>query len=168
MVEQELSAVQIATTDHLTGISNRRGFEMLARHSLSMCERVGQPATLLFFDLNKFKEINDTQGHAAGDQALVLFAQSLLSIFRESDVIGRLGGDEFVVLLNGTTKDLSASALQRLERRIQAETHTQRLPFDVLFSVGQIEIDTRSRASIEDLLARADSVMYEAKRAARS
>jgi GAF domain-containing protein len=74
MAQQELTAVQMATTDHLTAISNRRGFEALARHALAFCRRMAQPATLLFFDLDKFKSINDDYGHAAGDQALIAFA----------------------------------------------------------------------------------------------
>ena len=99
MAEQELSALQLATTDHLTLISNRRGFEVLARHAVQFCRRLQLPVTLLSFDLNKFKEINDRHGHAAGDQALKTFARGLLAVFRDSDVIGRLGGDEFAVLM---------------------------------------------------------------------
>lgn len=165
MVEKELAAIHIATTDQLTGISNRRGFEMLARHSLRMCQRTAKPATLLLFDLNKFKQINDTYGHAAGDLALSLFAEGLLSVFRESDVIGRLGGDEFVVLLNGTGREQSQDALRRLEQWIKGATHARDLAYEVVFSAGQIEFDPHSSASIEEMLSRADAFMYEAKKA---
>jgi diguanylate cyclase (GGDEF)-like protein len=165
MVEQELSAVHIATTDHLTGVSNRRGFELLARHSLRMCQRTSRAATLLSFDLNKFKQINDSYGHAAGDVALSLFAQGLTSVFRESDVIGRLGGDEFVVLLNGTGREQSQDALRRLERWIAAETQARHLPYEVAFSAGEIDFDPQSPTSIEEMLNRADTFMYEAKKA---
>ena len=167
MVEQELTAVHIATTDQLTGISNRRGFEMLARHSLYMCQRTTKPATLLLFDLNKFKQINDEHGHSAGDAALQLFAQGLVSVFRESDVIGRLGGDEFVVLLNGTGRERSPEALRRLERWLESKTQAHQLAYDVVFSVGQIEFDPRSPATIEEMLGGADAFMYEDKRASR-
>lgn len=74
MAEQELVAVQLATMDELTLLSNRRGFEALARHGLAYCRQWGRPATLLFFDLNEFKQVNDTYGHAEGDQALKAFA----------------------------------------------------------------------------------------------
>jgi GGDEF domain-containing protein len=99
MAEQELMAVQMASMDELTLLSNRRGFKMLAQHALDACARVDKPATLLFFDLNDFKQINDLYGHAEGDSALKTFADVLRIAFRESDVVGRLGGDEFVALL---------------------------------------------------------------------
>ncbi|APR93483.1 diguanylate cyclase [Pandoraea thiooxydans] len=90
MAEQELSALQMATTDELTGLSNRRGFQALAQHALDVGRRMAMPASLLFFDLNDFKSINDTFGHAEGDRALKTFAAALRSALRESDVIGRL------------------------------------------------------------------------------
>ena len=70
MAEQELAAVQLATLDDLTLLSNRRGFSALAQHALNVCKRLNKPASLLFFDLNDFKQINDTFGHAEGDRAL--------------------------------------------------------------------------------------------------
>lgn len=83
MAEQELAAVQMASMDELTLLSNRRGFEALARHALGVCKRLEKPATLLFFDLNDFKQINDTYGHAEGDGALKTFADVLRIAFRE-------------------------------------------------------------------------------------
>jgi diguanylate cyclase (GGDEF)-like protein len=99
MAEQELASFQLAMTDDLTGLSNRRGFQVLAQRALNVCKRMGRRASLLFFDLKGFKQINDTHGHAEGDRALIGFAQVLRSALRDSDVIGRLGGDEFVALL---------------------------------------------------------------------
>lgn len=69
MAEQELAAAQLATLDDLTLLSNRRGFEALAQHALNVCKRLEKPASLLFFDLNDFKQINDSHGHAEGDRA---------------------------------------------------------------------------------------------------
>ena len=114
MAEQELAAVQLATLDELTMLSNRRGFEALSRHALAFCCRTDSPAALLFFDLDKFKPINDRFGHAEGDRALVQFAQMLLRSFRESDIVARLGGDEFVVLLTRATHGAVQAALRRL------------------------------------------------------
>lgn len=74
MAEQELESLQLATTDHLTTLCNRLGFETLAEHTLRICRRMDKPATLLFFDLDRFKSINDQHGHAEGDRALKIFA----------------------------------------------------------------------------------------------
>jgi diguanylate cyclase (GGDEF)-like protein len=164
MVEKELSAVQLATTDHLTMLSNRRGFETLARHSLNLCRRMKHPASLLFFDLDGFKEINDTHGHAEGDRALKTFAQALLAVFRDSDVVGRLGGDEFVVLLSGTSRDNSLAAFSRLQEWLCHHSKSAQHGYEVRFSVGQVDFDPGKPDSIEDLLARADSTMYTQKR----
>jgi len=111
LVEREFAALRLATIDELTGLSNRRGFIMLARHALAMCERTERPATLLVFDLDGFKLLNDTLGHAAGDMALASFAADLLAAYPESDVVARLGGDEFCVLLSGATADAVPATL---------------------------------------------------------
>ena len=167
MAEQELSALQLATTDHLTLISNRRGFEVLARHAVQFCRRLQLPVTLLSFDLNKFKEINDRHGHAAGDQALKTFARGLLAVFRDSDVIGRLGGDEFAVLMTGVKGDLYESCLLRLKEWLQVNNRVEYTGYEILFSVGNIEAAPQERISIEALMTRADLAMYEHKKASR-
>jgi diguanylate cyclase (GGDEF)-like protein len=168
MVERELIAVQLATFDELTTVSSRRGFEALARHALNACKRMERPATLLYFDLNDFKPINDRYGHAEGDRALKTFAQGLLAVFRESDVIGRLGGDEFAVLLTGTPGEEAVSAVARLRTWIQADGRAEGRSYPIDFSVGQFEFDPGHPRSIEELLAQADAAMYEAKRTSRS
>jgi len=104
MVEQELTAVQLATLDEMTNLTNRKGFMGVANKILSLCVRNQIPATLAFIDLNNFKSINDQHGHAEGDRALVDFSQQLATAFRSSDVVARLGGDEFVVLFTGTSR----------------------------------------------------------------
>lgn len=105
MAEQELAALQLATIDELTMISNRRGFEALAQHAINMCLRKGEPASLMYFDLDRFKPINDRFGHAEGDRALGDFSKLLQQTFRESDVIGRIGGDEFAVFASGAVDE---------------------------------------------------------------
>ncbi|MDE2431018.1 MAG: sensor domain-containing diguanylate cyclase, partial [Burkholderiales bacterium] len=102
MVEHELAAIQIATLDDLTNISNRRGFMLLAQHSLHVSMRQNTPASLVFMDMDKLKKINDTFGHSEGDKALIAFAQQMKIAYRDSDVFARLGGDEFVALLTNT------------------------------------------------------------------
>lgn len=167
MAEQELNAVQMATTDHLTSVSNRRGFEALARHALQLCRRLHLPVTLLSFDLNRFKEINDRHGHAAGDEALKTFAQGLLAVFRDSDVIGRLGGDEFAVLMTGVKGDIHASCLLRLEEWLKVNNRVEYTGYEILFSVGIIEVAPQERITMEALMARADSAMYKHKKTSR-
>jgi diguanylate cyclase (GGDEF)-like protein len=168
MAEQELAAVQMATLDDLTLLSNRRGFEALAQHALNLCRRMGKPASLLFFDLNDFKQINDTFGHAEGDQALKTFADVLRSALRESDVIGRLGGDEFVALLTDSSSGETREVTQRLARVLDARNAEAQRGYAIRFSVGQIEFDPSHHASVAELLAAADAAMYSHKQALKA
>lgn len=168
MAEEELSAVQLATTDHLTQISNRRGFELLALHVLKVCTRIQKPAAAVLFDLDHFKRINDKFGHAAGDQALRVFAAGLVAVFRESDVIARLGGDEFAVLMTGAAPDAIETALDRLQDWLRSNNSADQTGYELRFSAGQAGFDPRKPASVEDLLATADAAMYEHKKAARA
>lgn len=165
LAEDELTAVQQATTDHLTGISNRRGFETLAEHALAVSKRQGRPLTLLYFDLNHFKNLNDTQGHAAGDQALKIFAQGLLTVFRASDVIGRLGGDEFAVLLTGSAEGTAAQTLGRLKDWLKANSADAKSVVE--FSVGETAFEPERHSSLAVLMAEADAAMYKQKEAGR-
>lgn len=167
MAEQELAAVQMASMDELTLLSNRRGFEALARHALEACKRLEKPATLLFFDLNDFKQVNDTYGHAEGDGALKTFADVLRIAFRESDVIGRLGGDEFVALLTAADHVETSAIMARLREILDERNATLMRGYDIRFSVGQIEYDPVRHPDIEALLADADKAMYVHKQAGK-
>lgn len=168
MAEQEMVAVQMASMDELTLLSNRRGFRTLAQHALSVCDRLSRPATLLFFDLNDFKPINDRYGHAEGDNALKTFADVLRIAFRESDVIGRLGGDEFVALLTGSSHVEITTIMARLQEILHERNAMLQRGYDIRFSVGQIEYDAQRHRSIDNLLADADAAMYAQKQALRS
>ncbi|KQW09924.1 MULTISPECIES: GGDEF domain-containing protein [Pseudomonas] len=168
MAEQEMVAVQMASMDELTLLSNRRGFRTLAQHALNVCDRLSRPATLLFFDLNDFKPINDRYGHAEGDNALKTFADVLRIAFRESDVIGRLGGDEFVALLTGSSHVEIAAIMARLKEILDERNAMLQRGYDIRFSVGQIEYDSQRHQSIDTLLADADAAMYTQKQALRS
>ncbi len=168
MAEQELAAVRMATIDELTQISNRRGFISLAVHSLNLCKRLNKPASLFFFDLDLFKEINDRYGHGEGDRALMGFGQILKEAFRESDVIGRLGGDEFVVLLTNTDYEASNLILSRLEQIRKEYNQKAARGYDILCSVGMVEFDPNRHKSIEDLLEDGDRLMYAQKQNKRA
>jgi len=160
MVEDELSLMSQSTIDELTKVSNRRGFHTVARHMLSLCRRVQTPAELVFFDLDGFKETNDTHGHEAGDFLLRHFAKMLSKCFRSADVVARLGGDEFVVLMAGSDINSSA-ALERLEN-LRDETCAH-LPGTLAWSTGRVVFDPQRHETIEALLADADTKMYEDK-----
>jgi len=163
IAEQELIALRMATIDDLTQISNRRGFISLAVHAINLCKRMQKPASLFFFDLDLFKEINDRYGHAEGDRALIGFSQILKQAFRESDVIGRLGGDEFVALLTNSNYESSNLILKRLDKIRQEYNQKVSRGYEILCSVGIVEFDPHRHNSIEDLLAEADQLMYAQK-----
>ena len=165
MAEQELTAVQMASMDELTLLSNRRGFKQLAQHALDACARLERPATLLFFDLNDFKQINDLYGHAEGDSALKTFADVLRIAFRESDVVGRLGGDEFVALLTGSSHIETTAIMARLKEILEERNATLHRGYAIRFSVGQIEYDAKRHETVDRLLADADGAMYAHKQA---
>ncbi|UVK86258.1 sensor domain-containing diguanylate cyclase [Pseudomonas sp. B21-051] len=165
MAEQELMAVQMASMDELTLLSNRRGFKQLAQHALDACARLDKPATLLFFDLNDFKQINDLYGHAEGDSALKTFADVLRIAFRESDVVGRLGGDEFVALLTGSSHVETTAIMARLKEILDERNATLHRGYAIRFSVGQIEYDPQRHETVDRLLADADEAMYAHKQA---
>jgi diguanylate cyclase (GGDEF)-like protein len=168
MAAQELSSVQLATIDELTQISNRRGFIALAVHALNLCKRLNKPASLFFFDLDLFKEINDCYGHAEGDYALISFSKILKEAFRTSDVIGRLGGDEFVALLSNADQRETQQILQRLDQVLIDFNNQASRGYDIAYSVGIIEFDAIRHQSINDLLADGDRLMYKQKREKRT
>lgn len=164
MVERELSAVQLATLDELTKISNRRGFAMLAQHSLDVCVRRQLAASLVFMDLDKFKPINDKFGHAEGDRALTAFAEQIKITCRESDVFGRLGGDEFVVLLIDTSKARAEAVVSRLHQSLEKYNQEAKRGYDISFSYGIVEFSPDKHQTLNTMLAEGDSLMYGRKR----
>lgn len=164
MVERELAAVQLATLDELTNISNRRGFKVLAQHSLSLCARQKIPSALAFLDLDKFKPINDKFGHAEGDRVLITFAGLMKSCFRDSDIFARLVGDEFVVLLTNTSKQQAEGAMTRFKHSLEKYNEEVDRGYNIAFSYGIVEFNPEQRTAIDELLAIGDSLMYEVKR----
>jgi diguanylate cyclase (GGDEF)-like protein len=161
MVESEIAAVDTAITDPLTGLTNRRGFELISEKVLALCGRRSLPAVLVYADLDNLKPINDKFGHAAGDRAITDAAELLASAFRGSDVVARLGGDEFATLLSST--DDPGPALQRLEH-ILAERN-QGVPQErvLSMSIGTAVFDPRHPVGIGELTRLADEAMYRDK-----
>jgi len=146
-------------TDPLTGVSNRRALEETLRSMFAMFERYETPFALLILDVDKFKEINDTRGHQAGDQCLKSVAAAIDHTVRETDVVARFGGDEFVVLLPQTHLEQAGMLGERL--RIAVREHA-----DLSISVGvATALDGDSPRS---LLARADEALFSAKAGGRN
>lgn len=164
MLERELLAVQLATLDTLTNISNRRGFTILAQHGLHLCLRQKLPASLVFMDLDKFKPINDAFGHAEGDRALTVFAEQMKAACRDSDIFARLGGDEFVILLMGTTQVCAETVVSRLHQSLERYNREARRGYDIAFSYGIVEFAPERHATLDALLAEGDTLMYEIKK----
>lgn len=164
-VEHELTAMHMAIVDGLTGLVNRRGFETLAQNGLNVCRRMQRPASLLFFDLNGFKSINDTFGHAEGDLALRNFANALKLTFRSTDIIGRLGGDEFAALLLDSSPSDTRAAIERLRVSVKSRNERERRGYELRFSVGHVNTDGLEAADIGRMLLDGDTKMYSDKRA---
>jgi len=163
MAEQELAALQLAVLDELTEISNRRGFITLVGHAIRMCVRQKMSASLVFFDLDKFKLINDTHGHMEGDRALVAFANILHKTLRESDLVARIGGDEFAALLLDTPKASAVDVIARLQGRVEEYNQQASHDYKIDFSFGIVDFDPLLHADVEALLADGDTLMYECK-----
>lgn len=167
MVEAEIASLAMATTDVLTRISNRRGFEMLGDNALHAAALTQQAVALVFIDLDRFKEVNDSFGHAAGDQALVEISSLLDQAFRGSDVVARLGGDEFGILMTGIEADALELPLARLAARIAERNAAPDSIFQIEYSAGVVTDEMRVPRSMSSLLEEADRVMYEAKQKRR-
>lgn len=163
IVINELVSQQAATLDVLTGIHNRRGFDMLATKTIANCARYGWKTTLVYFDLNRFKEINDTFGHQAGDQALIDFSELLSKIVRESDIIARLGGDEFVVMLMSTDVTTANSKVASFIKELEQYNLNSSQPFELNTSYGVVEYELDKHENLDALICEADRLMYRQK-----
>lgn len=163
LVTRELEVVQLAVLDDLTGIANRRGFRLLTQKSLDICYREEIASSLVFFDLNGFKKINDRFGHAEGDRALVNFANLMKRSFRCCDVFARLGGDEFVVFLTGTDKEEAQRIVREFSKELKAANEKSKRGYNIVFCSGVVEIDLENACTIDGLLDMADTIMYENK-----
>ena len=152
-----------AGTDDLTGLLLRNRFVELASEALERARRDNRPASMLFLDVDHFKQINDAHGHADGDRVLMALADQLRRHMRSNDLIGRLGGEEFAMLLPGV--DL-ARATERAERLRVAVHRIQRPDGPLTVSIGVVEC-LQINCDIDSLLARSDQAMRQAKKQGR-
>jgi len=159
---------KLALLDELTGLYNRRGFQVLAKQHLKVARRTQSRNFLVFADVNGLKQINDTGGHAAGDLLLKETAAVLRDSVRESDIVARLGGDEFVILARDAPDNSGTPISTRLQDNLRAHNDQHRkgqAPLSIAFGFLSFGCET---LSIEDLLILADQVMYRHKRASRT
>jgi diguanylate cyclase (GGDEF)-like protein len=159
-LERELR--DISLTDELTRIHNRRAFYLLGEHALLEARRNDLALTVLFFDLNGLKQVNDASGHEVGSRLLVHAADLLRTNFRSNDVVARVGGDEFAVVTH-STKDELVAALNRLDKSTAAANKTGS-SYHISFSMGEAAIDLDAKESFAGLVQRADALMYARKR----
>jgi diguanylate cyclase (GGDEF)-like protein len=155
---RELDAA--ARTDRLTGLANRRALEEDHRREAARAARTGEPLALVLVDLNRFKEINDLYGHAAGDETLVAVAESMRSVLRGADFAARIGGDEFALLLPNTDED-GARAIARRLAELAAQPSGGATAVGLSFGVA---ISEEGAETLDALTREADRGLYANKR----
>jgi diguanylate cyclase (GGDEF)-like protein len=159
---QLAEVARLADQDSLTPTSNRRAFVRELNRAMSLAERYGEPSSVIYFDINNFKEINDRYGHRAGDDALMHVADILSRNLRDTDVVGRLGGDEFGVILTHTDEQKTHEKAEELVADIRANPlgwNGTSISIDLAFG----SYTFRSGESVDDALAAADRAMYARK-----
>ncbi|GAA0180582.1 hypothetical protein SH2C18_32460 [Clostridium sediminicola] len=158
--------IQFSRYDELTGVYNRRYFEERLENQLEKSQRYSEKFCLILFDLNKFKNINDTFGHIIGDEVLKNFSNILKDNFRSSDIIGRFGGDEFVALIYNDDKNEIVLKLKRVLEKLRTDKMSfNNISLNYSFSYG-IACYPQNGISFNELIKDADKKMYENKRMA--
>lgn len=155
---------ELARTDMLTGLGNRRAFWDAAERELERCRRFREPFSIAYLDIDDFKGVNDRLGHRAGDELLQAVGSTLQKGIRRVDMAARLGGDEFALLLPGTDAAGAAVLLGKLRQQLTAGLQST---FRVGCSVGCLTV-LDAPADVDEIVARADAVMYEVKRSSNS
>jgi diguanylate cyclase (GGDEF)-like protein len=150
----------LGRTDILTGLWNRWAFVEQASNALASCRRYGRPVALAYIDLDNFKNVNDSLGHAQGDALLQKFGKVIAESLRTTDIAARIGGDEFVAFLPETNAASAAALCERLRHALADSSDFRTL--HVTASIGVV-IDEAAREGIEQLLHHADTQMYRAK-----
>jgi len=152
---------EMARTDYLTGVSNRRSFFEIAQRELDRTQRYKQPFTLAYIDLDGFKTVNDQWGHRVGDKLLCAVVNQARKCLRKTDTIARLGGDEFMLLLPETDQVESQIIVSRIQFDLLQEM--QRNNWPVTFSIGVLTC-RQSQVTTDELIKKADELMYSVKK----
>jgi diguanylate cyclase (GGDEF)-like protein/PAS domain S-box-containing protein len=161
-LREKLQAMSVY--DELAGLYNRRGLLTLAQAQMNLAQRTKRGVLVFFVDVDNLKAINDVQGHAEGDGALVATAEILRQTFRKSDIISRLGGDEFAVLAVEANANEIDTIKMRLGKTLLAHNAEKDQEQSLSVSVGAVRYDGERFCAVEDLLAQADKQMYKQKK----
>jgi diguanylate cyclase (GGDEF)-like protein len=168
MTELERELADQARTDYLTGALNRRAMEEAAVREVERSIRYSHPLCMIMIDIDNFKHLNDSRGHAVGDRVLQAFANHVKAILRRPDLFARMGGDEFTILLPDTPAHVGKIAAKRIKRIIEAlEVPFETGPIKFTISAGVAELDP-AQGNWEGMMRRADMAMYEAKQLSRN
>jgi len=167
--EKDLVAMRsLAQTDALSGLLNRRGFDLFAQDAMEQFRRQGRNFAILMADIDFFKKVNDTHGHAAGDEAIRVIARTLTQSLRGTDKVARFGGEEFVILIREIGHEGVQSVAQNLRRAVEAQDIAcgdQQL--SVTISIGGA-VSAATDRDVQDVIERSDTALYEAKRTGRN
>jgi diguanylate cyclase (GGDEF)-like protein/PAS domain S-box-containing protein len=154
--------IRLSYYDELTGLANRRLFADRLQHTINMAHRTKQPVSLFYLDLDRFKFVNDTRGHAAGDDVLKETAGRLVATLRDSDIAARLGGDEFILLLPDTDADGAVPVAEKILKKLLEPYMVEDMEFTLGASIG-IAVYPQDADNGEKLIHHADTAMYHAK-----
>ncbi|MDO8281493.1 MAG: GGDEF domain-containing protein [Thermodesulfovibrionia bacterium] len=154
----------LSLTDDLTDLYNRRGFFALAEHQLKVADRQKQGLFLLYADFDNLKKINDKFGHNEGSRALVETAKILKKHFRKSDIMARMGGDEFAIIPVVSTGERPDKIAERLKKYLELYYSKKNFGYKLSISIGIAYYDPNKPCSIDELLSRADKLMYKQKK----
>jgi len=164
LARRDLAACEmlaLSLTDVLTGLNNRRGFFARAEPLFILAQRQRRASAVLYADIDELKSVNDSQGHAAGDQMIRDAATVLVASLRQADVLARLGGDEFVAYIMDDA--LPQALLSRLQHNLDEFNLSGKRPYQLSLSVGMVPCDPSGNATLGDLIQQADLAMYAQK-----
>jgi diguanylate cyclase (GGDEF)-like protein len=161
LAEARAALVTMAETDPLTGAGNRRYFFDRARLALAEAGARGEPVSIILLDIDRFKRLNDSYGHAVGDEAIIMVAHVCRRIIRAGDVFCRWGGEEFIVLLPAAELEAACALAERLRAGVAA-AEVKGVPEGVTISLGVAELRSRNE-TLDDIIANADRQLYVAK-----
>jgi len=168
-IQQKLK--YLATIDSLSGLYNRAEFMNLAKRELALAKRNNEDLSLLIMDLDNFKTINDTFGHAAGDEMIRELGRIIKTGFRKTDIAGRIGGEEFAVVLKNASLEEAKKAAEKFRETVANRKVIyggQEISFTVSIGVTAIHGNTDNVSDIEDILKIADDALYRAKAMGRN
>ncbi len=162
--------VDLSSRDALTGVANRRSFELALAREVDRVARSGEPALLLVLDIDHFKRVNDSHGHAAGDLIIKAVAQALLECVRPMDLVARIGGEEFAIVLPNCAPAFGEAVAERVRRRVaqMPVAVSPALTLSVTVSVGGAFAPQWVRSNAHVWIERADQQLYRAKAQGRN